>query len=139
VIDLRLPQARLKAILDACASLRIAVIGDLGLDAYWYADMTRAQLSREAPLYGRPVVREGYTPGGGANVAWNLAALGVGAVYAVGVLGSDWRGDLLRQKLIEVGVHIEPVLIRADWVTCCARSSLRSAFILSLCSFGPIG
>lgn len=116
-MDLRLPRARLKAILDASASLRIGVIGDLGLDAYWYADMTRAQLSREAPLYGRPVVRETYTPGGGANVAWNLAALGAEAVYALGILGSDWRGGLLRQKLMEAGVQLEPVLIRADWVT----------------------
>lgn len=108
---------RLKAILDACAPLRVGVIGDLGLDAYWYADMTQAQLSREAPLYGRPVVRETYTPGGAANVAWNLAALGVEAVYALGVLGADWRGDLLRRKLMEAGVHVEPVRVQEDWVT----------------------
>ena len=69
--------------------------GDFVLDGYWYADMTRAQLSRETPLYNRPVVAETYSPGGAANVAWNLADLGVGEVHAISVLGKDWRGSLL--------------------------------------------
>lgn len=113
----RLSRARLMEILGACQGLRIGVIGDFNLDAYWYPDMTRSQLSREAPLYVRPVVRERYTPGGAANVAWNLASLGVREVYALTVFGADWRGALLRQCLSEAGVRLEHAIVRPDWVT----------------------
>jgi bifunctional ADP-heptose synthase (sugar kinase/adenylyltransferase) len=74
---------------------------------YWYADMTRAQLSREAPLFNRPVVAETYSPGGAANVAWNLADLGVGEVHAITVLGADWRGSIFIP-----GMTLEKVLVR---------------------------
>ena len=102
-----LTMARLQELLAACRPLRIAVIGDFNLDAYWYADMALAELSREAPLYNRPVVRETYTPGGAANVAWNLADLGVGKVYALTVLGQDWRYDLLAGALSAAGVCMD--------------------------------
>jgi rfaE bifunctional protein kinase chain/domain len=110
-------RARLAEILAACAALRVAVIGDFSLDAYWYADMTRSELSREAPLFVRPVVRETYSPGGAANAAWNAAALGVGEVYALTVLGDDWRGALLRQVLEREGVRLDHTLFRPDCVT----------------------
>jgi len=92
-----LTRPRLETILEEIHRLRVGVCGDFVLDGYWYADMTRAQLSRETPLFNRPVVAETYSPGGAANVAWNLADLGVGEVYAITVLGKDWRGGLLRE------------------------------------------
>jgi rfaE bifunctional protein kinase chain/domain len=108
---------RLAEILQKCAALRVAVLGDFNLDAYWYADMTRAELSREAPLYNRPVVRETYSPGGAANVAWNLADLGAGEVFALTVLGEDWRGDLLRSCLTQAGVRLDYLLARRECLT----------------------
>jgi rfaE bifunctional protein kinase chain/domain len=102
---------RLQAILKAIRSLRIGVLGDFCLDAYFYADMARAQVSRETPLYNHPVVRETYSLGGAANVAWNLADLGAGEVLAVTVLGDDWRGELLRRLLRNNDIGDEHILV----------------------------
>src|SRR5512135_1570194 len=108
---------RLRAILDDAREMRVAVLGDFTLDGYWYADMTRSVISRETPLFPRPVVRERYSCGGAANVAWNLAALGVAEVRAFTVLGQDWRGNLLLQALREAGVDARDALTVPGWFT----------------------
>jgi bifunctional ADP-heptose synthase (sugar kinase/adenylyltransferase) len=112
-----LSKNRLVGLLTAAQKLRVGVIGDFTLDGYWYADMTRSVLSRETPLYPRPVVRETYSCGGAANVAWNLADLGVAKVLALTVLGQDWRGDLLRHVLSEARVDLERTLTWPEWST----------------------
>jgi bifunctional ADP-heptose synthase (sugar kinase/adenylyltransferase) len=102
-----LTRERLDQLLDRARACRVAVVGDLALDGYWTADMTRALLSRETPRFPRPVVAERYAPGAGANVAQNLSALGVARVDVLSVLGDDWRGKLLQRemaaRLISVG------------------------------------
>lgn len=113
----RLSRARLVEILERCQSLKVGVAGDFTLDAYWYVDMNRAQLSRETPLYARPVVRETYSPGGAANVAWNLVDLGAAKVFAFTVLGEDWRGSLFRKVLEVYGVSLEHIVIDDQWST----------------------
>jgi rfaE bifunctional protein kinase chain/domain len=113
----RLSRSRLVELLDRCQSLKVGVIGDFTLDAYWYADMNRAQISRETPLYARPVIRETYSPGGAANVAWNLADLGIAQVIAFTVLGQDWRGALFRKILEEIGVSLAQTIFTEHWST----------------------
>ena len=112
-----LSRGRLVEILDACKKVKVGVVGDFTLDAYWYADMNRAQISRETPLYARPVVRETYSPGGAANVAWNLADLEVAEVHALTVLGFDWRGSLFRKVLQDIGVSLEYTVFHGSWNT----------------------
>jgi len=112
-----LTRSRLETILAQIHHLRVGVCGDFVLDGYWYADMTRAQLSRETPLYNRPVVAETYSPGGAANVTWNLADLGVGEVYAISVLGRDWRGSLLRGIFQGLGIRSDHLLESPGWKT----------------------
>lgn len=90
---------RLEVLLRGFPSKRIGIIGDFCLDIYWHADMTRSLLSRETPRFPRPVFRESFSPGGAANVAWNLRELGVGAVVPIGVFGDDWRGRELARIL----------------------------------------
>jgi rfaE bifunctional protein kinase chain/domain len=104
-------------ILERIHAVRAGVVGDFYLDAYWYADMTRARLSRETPLFPRPVVQESYNPGGASNVAWNLASLEIKRVAAFTVLGSDWRGEQLLRLLNNARVDNNAVLQRADWST----------------------
>ena len=81
--------------------LRILVVGDAMLDEYWFGDTSR--ISPEAPV---PVVRtqsKKQCPGGAANVAVNLAALGVDTRIAA-VIGNDHRGAQLRVLLEGRGV-----------------------------------
>jgi len=106
-----LSKERLGEILGRFAGQKIGLVGDLGLDAYWYADMTRSHLSRETPHFPRPVVREVYAPGAGANVAQNLSVLGVGQVLVFSVLGDDWRGAILRQEMACRGIIVERLII----------------------------
>ena len=112
-----LSKDRLEDILNRCAIQTIGVVGDLGLDAYWYADMTRSFLSRETPRFPRPVMREAYSPGAGANVAQNLAALGVEQVIALSVLGDDWRGEILRHEMASRGITVDHVIVSPEWST----------------------
>jgi rfaE bifunctional protein kinase chain/domain len=109
-LNLPISRSRLREILQNLPEKRVGVVGDFTLDAYWYADMMRSQLSRETPLYPRPITRETYSLGGAANVAWNLAAIGIGEVWAFSVLGQDWRGAILRGLLDEQGIHTESMI-----------------------------
>jgi D-beta-D-heptose 7-phosphate kinase/D-beta-D-heptose 1-phosphate adenosyltransferase len=85
---------------DAFPRHRVAVIGDLMLDSYLYGDVSR--ISPEAPV---PVVRalsERQAAGGAANVAVNLATLGV-AVEVVGLTGQDDANEQLKVCLRAAG------------------------------------
>lgn len=119
---------RLLEILNACRSMRIGVLGDFALDAYWTIDMTQAQLSREAPLFNRPVVKETYSLGGAANVAWNLAELGVKDVLAFTVFGDDWRAAVLRCLLEEEGIQLDKSVVTKEWSTITFAKILLSAY-----------
>ncbi|NLD58227.1 MAG: sugar kinase [Clostridiales bacterium] len=99
-----LARDRLEALLSAVDRADVALIGDLCLDAYWEADMKLSRLSRETPHYPLPIVEERHAPGGAGNVACNLAALKPRSLSAVGVVGLDWRGDLLVRSLEARGV-----------------------------------
>jgi len=54
---------RLEEILTAIGSIRVALVGDICLDAYWKADMTLSELSRETPNFRFPLWRSGIRPG----------------------------------------------------------------------------
>lgn len=91
---------------------RVAVIGDLMLDAYMTGGVSR--ISPEAPV---PVVRvaaEKVVPGGAANVAANLAALGLD-VALVGLTGQDATRDALLDALAALShVDASGVIALAD-------------------------
>jgi len=100
----------LKQVLEFFPHLKIGVVGDIGLDGYWYIDMTRSHLSRETPLFPRPVVRETYSPGAGSNVAQNLKALGVGLVEVFTVIGEDNWAKVLLAELEKRDIRTEQIL-----------------------------
>ncbi len=80
----------------------VLVVGDVMLDRYWHGGTSR--ISPEAPV---PVVRVDQIedrPGGAANVALNIAALGARALL-VGVTGEDEAADSLSDSLRGAGVE----------------------------------
>ncbi len=95
---------RRKRVREICRGMkraRVAVVGDVMLDRYIWGQVER--ISPEAPV---PVVAVSETSvrlGGAANVAWNLASLGVRANLA-GVVGKDASGADLRRILRERGI-----------------------------------
>jgi D-beta-D-heptose 7-phosphate kinase/D-beta-D-heptose 1-phosphate adenosyltransferase len=83
------------------SSTRVVVAGDVMLDRYLFGSTGR--ISPEAPV---PVVHVQETdnrPGGAANVAVNLAALGI-ATRLVGVVGQDAAADTLASILEARGI-----------------------------------
>ena len=93
---------------------RVVVIGDVMLDRWWSGSADR--ISREAPA---PVVRitdRVDVPGGAANTAANLAALGA-AVRMVGIIGADEAGDRLAELLVAAGVDIDGLVRRPGLAT----------------------
>ena len=98
---LKLSPARVRQLLQKGRAARILVLGDVMLDHFIWG--TVARISPEAPV---PVVdfqRENSMPGGAANVARNLTALGA-PTELLGVVGRDLAAQqlkgLLRQYLI---------------------------------------
>ena len=81
-----LTQARLDAIFAGFAGKRIAVVGDLMLDRYFWGAVSR--ISPEAPVPVVEVEEESTRLGGAANVANNIASLG-GVPVMFGVVGDD--------------------------------------------------
>ncbi len=107
---------KLKDYFPRLREVRVAVVGDFCLDAYWLADMTRSELSRETPRFALPVAEERYSPGAAGNVAANVRALGPETV-AVGVLGRDWRGEVLLEELRRRGVDTQALPRAEGWLT----------------------
>lgn len=83
------------------SNVRVVVAGDVMLDRYWYGPTAR--ISPEAPVPVVNVTDVEDRPGGAANVALNMAALGVSASL-VGVTGADESEQILRDQLAAVNV-----------------------------------
>ncbi|MES1982528.1 MAG: D-glycero-beta-D-manno-heptose-7-phosphate kinase [Pseudomonadota bacterium] len=84
--------------LPSFTNARILVIGDVMLDRYWFGDVQR--ISPEAPVPVLKVARVEERPGGAANVARNVAALGAQCIL-LSVVGEDEAGIRLEQLLAE--------------------------------------
>ena len=77
---------------------RIAIIGDMMLDIYFWGDVKR--ISPEAPVPVLEVENEFYRFGGAANCALNIASLG-GISEPIGVIGYDNYGTIFNSLLSE--------------------------------------
>ncbi len=89
---------RVKELLRKLRYIKILVVGDIILDRYLYGKVER--ISPEAPVPIVEVEREEVRLGGAANVAKNLASLGVDT-YITGVIGEDRAGDKILELLKE--------------------------------------
>lgn len=77
---------------------RVTVIGDVMLDRYWYGSSSR--ISPEAPVPVVNVERYESRAGGAANVALNLASLGISSDI-IGIVGKDESAEALSAILSE--------------------------------------
>lgn len=84
------------------AQKRVLIVGDSMLDKYWFGDANR--ISPEAPVPVVRIVRSEERLGGAANVALNVASLGVQTTL-MGVIGADENGTKLTELLTEAGIH----------------------------------
>lgn len=80
----------------------VLVIGDVMLDRYWYGTMQR--ISPEAPVPIVQIQQGDERPGGAANTALNVAALGCQTTL-LGIVGQDENANLLKGKLQGAGIR----------------------------------
>ncbi len=102
--------AQYSAWVAALAGRRVAVVGDVVLDEYVYGRPER--LSREAAIPVLEFERRRCIPGGAANPAANIAALGSMATL-VAQVGADTAGAELHAALTERAVDTSALLVDA--------------------------
>lgn len=108
----------LRKILDEIKSVRIIVLGDFCLDAYWFIDESMSEISIETNEVTRPVRKQKYTLGGAGNVTANLTAMGVKDVRAFGVIGVDPFGEEMVSIMAEAGINTKNIIVQqSDWDT----------------------
>lgn len=98
----------LSNLIPELANRRILVIGDLILDEYLTGRATR--MSREAPIPVLEFEQRRHIPGGAANPAANIVALGSSAVQ-VGLIGQDIAADHLVAALKQRGIDSSRLVV----------------------------
>ena len=86
----------------------VLVVGDLMLDEFIFGQVSR--ISPEAPVPVVEVQRRSYVPGGAANTAANVAALGATPSLA-GLVGADAHANHVRELLRTLGVSVGQVVV----------------------------
>ena len=105
---------RFAEIVNTFAQKRLLVIGDTIADRFVYGEISR--VSREAPVFILRHEHTETTPGGAANCAANLAALGA-KVALISVIGKDEPGRLLLDKLETAGIDCRGIVVSAERTT----------------------
>lgn len=98
----------IKETLNAFQGLKVLIVGDVMLDSYLYGQMTR--ISPEAPVPIIAVQRKEERPGGAANVALNIQALGAIPIIC-SVIGKDSAGEKLKSLLQENNISIKDLQV----------------------------
>lgn len=115
---LKMNKELLENIISEIAEVKVAVVGDFCLDAYWFIDESKSEISLETGQLTRPVKQQRYSLGGAGNVTNNLTAMGVKDVRAFGVIGPDPFGTEMVKVMRENGINPENLIIQEqNWST----------------------
>ncbi len=109
-----IPPGRLAELVGRFRSRRIAVLGDFFLDKYLEVDPALQEVSVETGKPAHQVVGVRCSPGAAGTVVGNLAALGAGALHAIGLSGDDGEGYDLRRGLRDMGCSTDHLHVDAS-------------------------
>lgn len=98
----------LEKILKNFTGRSIAILGDVMLDEFCWGKVDR--ISPEAPVPVVQVKKETWRPGGAANVASNVVAMGAKA-HIFGIVGDDGSGRRLTEELQSHGIGTEGLIV----------------------------
>lgn len=96
------------------SKLKVAVIGDVMLDTYWWGTVDR--ISPEGPVPVVAVTKKEQRIGGAGNVALNARALGAD-VALISVIGTDDEGKQLKDILEKNNIDTKFILFSKDRIT----------------------
>src|SRR6266446_6797091 len=106
--------AALGDIVERFAGKKVILFGDFVADEFQFGEISR--VSREAPVLILRHRGTNVSPGGGANAANNLAALGA-KVYPITVVGEDAAGNSLTEYFRTIAVDTSGIVHAKDWIT----------------------
>ena len=99
---------RFNSLISNLKRKKIAVVGDLMVDRYFWGKVSR--ISPEAPVPIVDIEREFSQLGGAANVGNNIKFLG-GEPFLIGVIGDDNTGILLLELLKSSGFSVDGIVV----------------------------
>jgi D-glycero-beta-D-manno-heptose-7-phosphate kinase len=101
-------------VFDRITKLKVAVIGDIMLDTYWWGHVER--ISPEAPVPVVAVDKREQRIGGAGNVALNINSLGA-HVSLLSVIGNDDDGQQLKKLLVDQGIKDDQLYTSKERIT----------------------
>lgn len=108
----------LQEILNKIESVRIGIVGDFCLDAYWFVNESKSEISLETGKRTVTVREQKYSLGGAGNVANNLAAMGVKDIRVFGVIGADPFAAEMTGLMQKSGIGTNGLLVQeSQWST----------------------
>ena len=108
---------RLAEILNGFPKLKVAVAGDFFLDKWLEIDRSLDEPSLETGLTAYQVVAKRCYAGAAGTVLSNLAALGVGSLYALGFIGDDGEGYEMLRLLRGLGINTDSLFTSGKVMT----------------------
>lgn len=105
---MNISKTRFKQLLKNFEGKKIAVIGDMMLDCYFWGDVKR--ISPEAPVPVVEIDDEFFRFGGAANVALNIHTLG-GIPFPLGIIGSDNDGRVFSELINQNGIDFNGLIV----------------------------
>jgi rfaE bifunctional protein kinase chain/domain len=103
-----------KKLFEQFREMKIAVIGDVMLDTYWWGQVER--ISPEAPVPIVALDRKEYRIGGAGNVALNLSCLGA-QVAIISAIGQDDDGTTLTKLFTDNNINVDHLLKLSSRIT----------------------
>jgi rfaE bifunctional protein kinase chain/domain len=103
-----------KKLFQDFSKIKVAVIGDVMLDTYWWGKVDR--ISPEAPVPVVAVSKKEQRIGGAGNVALNLVSLGAN-VNIIAVVGKDDDGEQLVKLLQDSKISTKYTVQSSDRIT----------------------
>ncbi len=105
---------QLENLLSDISAVRIAVLGDFCVDAYWILHPDGSEVSVETGLAAQAVQRQYYNPGGAGNIVANLAALKPAWIGVIGTIGPDIFGMELRRQFAGLGADTSSLIVQSE-------------------------
>lgn len=96
-----------KKLFQDFSAIKVAVIGDVMLDTYWWGSVNR--ISPEAPVPIVALQKQELRLGGAANVALNLVSLQA-QTSVISVIGSDTEGNTLKELLFKQNINTKYII-----------------------------
>ena len=102
------------ALFEQFNRLKVAIVGDVMLDTYWWGNTDR--ISPEAPVPVVSLQKKEMRVGGAANVALNTASLGASTTI-ISIIGDDADGIALTELLNGHGINTTMLLSSKERIT----------------------